>query len=64
MKKNELINIIKQELNKLNQLFIIFNDKSLFVEDSYLILKIAILNYMKIYKIKLNIIIMFLNIIL
>lgn len=48
MKKNEIINVIKQELNILNQLFIIFNEKGLFVEDSHLIIKIAILNYMKI----------------
>lgn len=54
MNKKELVTIIKQELKKLNELFLIFDNKKLFVEESYINIKIIIITYIKLLRKKRN----------
>lgn len=54
MKKDEFAKIIKKELTILNILFITFYNRKLFVENSSLYIKIAILTYKKILNKKKN----------
>lgn len=48
MKFHELTKTIKEEIVKLEKLFIILNNEQLFVEDSKLIIKIIIITYIRI----------------
>ena len=48
MKNNELIKTIKEEIKKLNRLFIILGSEKLFVENSKLNIRIVIIAYIRI----------------
>lgn len=54
MKKQILVKAIKQELKKLNELFLTFDNKNLFVEESRLNIKITIITYFKLLSKKRN----------
>lgn len=54
MKNKRLVNILNNKLEKFNKLYLILYNRRLFVENLYINLKITILLYEKIYKIKKN----------
>lgn len=54
MKRKYVINIINKEIKKLYDLFIYLKENNLFLEDSYLNIKIVITTYIKILKTKEN----------